>query len=418
MKQLVFIITFLFFSIIGFGQCPTSNITLSSQEEINAFAVNYPGCNQFEVNITISGTDITDFSGLSQIESNTGFFNIIDNPNLISFSGLGTIQLIGDFSGIFIQNNPILETLTPFTQGVEDISGLALNNCPLIDNLQAFEALTNVYEVQIIGNQGLISLSGLENIISVDTINVSDNPFLESLMGLNGVSGQIGELIIQSCNSLENLEGLEGITSENNFGINIFNNQGLTSLSGLQNITTLSFLNITNNDQLVSFDGLNISDGINGIYIIGNDGLTDIQALANVNIDLLFECIIESNSNLSICNMDSLCNYLSTDGVALIEGNATGCATVNEVKIACGILSMSENLLTTILAYPNPVSEILTIETTNTLNYNNAKVRTILGEIILETTVNQIDFSKISSGIYFVEVTTNEGTITKKIVKK
>ncbi len=68
--------------------------------------------------------------------------------------------------------------------------------------------------------------------------------------------------------------------------------------------------------------------------------------------------------------------------------------------------------------YPNPVSSILQIKTSETIVFEKASVYSLLGKHILETSENQIKMESLSPGIYFVKVATDKGTVTKKIVKE
>ncbi|MDC7999600.1 T9SS type A sorting domain-containing protein [Aequorivita todarodis] len=68
--------------------------------------------------------------------------------------------------------------------------------------------------------------------------------------------------------------------------------------------------------------------------------------------------------------------------------------------------------------YPNPVSASFQIKTSKTISFEKATVYSTLGKLILETSENQINFETLSAGIYFVEVITDKGVVTKKIVKQ
>ncbi|MBL4662118.1 MAG: T9SS type A sorting domain-containing protein [Flavobacteriaceae bacterium] len=68
--------------------------------------------------------------------------------------------------------------------------------------------------------------------------------------------------------------------------------------------------------------------------------------------------------------------------------------------------------------YPNPVSEKLQIHVGEGVVFENATVYSVLGEELFFTSEKIIDCTQLSSGIYFVSVTTNRGSIIKKIVKE
>lgn len=68
--------------------------------------------------------------------------------------------------------------------------------------------------------------------------------------------------------------------------------------------------------------------------------------------------------------------------------------------------------------YPNPVSSTLQIKISKTISFDKAIIYSTLGKQILETSEKQINLEALSAGIYFVEVFTDIGSITKKIVKE
>ena len=67
-----------------------------------------------------------------------------------------------------------------------------------------------------------------------------------------------------------------------------------------------------------------------------------------------------------------------------------------------------------ITLYPNPVSNILHIETDNTGNIPEVKIYSIQGILLINTTGNQIDVSLLPSGVYIVEI----NGVYQKIVKQ
>src|SRR5690606_29922257 len=48
-------------------QCPTGDVILYSQADVNNFATNYPNCTEITGYLSIGGSDITDLSPLSNL---------------------------------------------------------------------------------------------------------------------------------------------------------------------------------------------------------------------------------------------------------------------------------------------------------------------------------------------------------------
>ena len=93
-------------SIILFAQCDGSclseGIIFTTQEQIDNFQTNYPGCTEIEGDVTIYGDDITNLNGLSVLTSIGGDFLIghygypyNGNPLLTSLAGLDNLETIG-----------------------------------------------------------------------------------------------------------------------------------------------------------------------------------------------------------------------------------------------------------------------------------------------------------------------------------
>lgn len=82
------------------------------------------------------------------------------------------------------------------------------------------------------------------------------------------------------------------------------------------------------------------------------------------------------------------------------------------------------NLNDVLAFYPNPVVNSLNIKASQTLNNASIKVFNQMGQIVYNQNFNQIksnqsfDFSTFPAGVYMVYLKSDEGTITKKIIKK
>ncbi|OUR94627.1 hypothetical protein A9Q87_03050 [Flavobacteriales bacterium 34_180_T64] len=72
-----------------------------------------------------------------------------------------------------------------------------------------------------------------------------------------------------------------------------------------------------------------------------------------------------------------------------------------------------------VILYPNPTSDILNIKLSSNNTIVNVTVFDMLGKVQnVNSTNNQINLSSISSGVYILQVETNNGLISKQIIKK
>ncbi len=97
------------------NNCLPEGITFTTQEQIDNFQTNYPGCTEIEGNVTINGDNITNLNGLSVLTSIGGDFLIGGcaylqcNPLLTSLTGLDNLTSIGSYLGI--KNNYALTSI-------------------------------------------------------------------------------------------------------------------------------------------------------------------------------------------------------------------------------------------------------------------------------------------------------------------
>ena len=69
--------------------------------------------------------------------------------------------------------------------------------------------------------------------------------------------------------------------------------------------------------------------------------------------------------------------------------------------------------------YPNPVTDVLNIESKNGLNANEIKITDMTGKVIkVQKDVTSVNVSDLSAGTYLIDITTNEGKATSKFIKR
>jgi len=396
MKKLtIFITTLLISQLSALSQpCLPEGITFTTQEEIDNFQINYPGCIEIEGDVCICGSNITNLNGLDILTSIGGrlmigseYPYIWGNDVLMSLAGLDGVTSIG--GDLVIGGNYSLTSLTGLTGltyiGGDLIIGLATpwSGNPLLENLSGLEGLTIISgAINIIGNDAITNLVGLEGLLSIgDGLYIAGNA------------------------NLTTLTGLEGLTSIGD-NLNIGGNPSLTNLSGINNLSFIGGqLVIEDNEALISLTGLEVVEHIGWTL-----------------------CIFD-NSSLSSCEVESVCNYLAeTPGEAWITNNAPGCNNPEEVEEACESVSIDETDLPEKLnIHPNPFSSIITITYEIAQpGITEIQIFNQIGQVIKEFSkldsqvgVNKVIWqaNDVSPGIYFCKLKANERIQMRKIIK-
>ncbi|MCB9365326.1 MAG: T9SS type A sorting domain-containing protein [Flavobacteriales bacterium] len=113
--------------------------------------------------------------------------------------------------------------------------------------------------------------------------------------------------------------------------------------------------------------------------------------------------------------VDMYCDSIGKNGVVF---NKAGGFTINIISPNTTGIDSKLILNSEIKIYPNPVSNQLSIDTE--LNISEIKIIDITGKMVMiaKEITHTINLADLSNGIYFIKVTTEEKTITKKFVKQ
>ncbi len=236
------------------------NLILKTQADVNAFGAQgynvidgalYIGDPSTEANTPVP-SDITDLSPLHTITSVVRQLEIQSNPLLTSLQGLSNITVV---SGLVVNAN---------------------------ENLTSLDGLTNLSIIE--GNSILTG----QAVFTGGVISLLDNPSLTSVEGLSSINPQV----------------LSRVS---------INNTGLTSLTGLENITNVATLQIINNDNLTSLAALQGLSGIDTtVFIFGNAILTDYCIL---------QTPLQNNAEISIYNVSE--NQFNPTLQNIIDGDCS-----------------------------------------------------------------------------------------------
>jgi hypothetical protein len=437
---LVFIIIFI--CDYSFSQaCLPEGITFQSQDEIDNFQVNYPGCTRIDGDVFIMSDNITNLNGLnvidhiggmlvinycsglsdlSGLECLVGIGNdliILGNDELENLDGLGNLASIGD--RLEISNNPSLTSLSGLSNlafnSIKDLylrDNLSLSTCnePFIcDYLADPPGSVNIYHNSAGCNNPAELALACDSAISclpfgnyyflsqndVDRFQ-SDFPGCEDLHGNVKIGGT----------DISNLDGLNGINSIEGH-LEIFDNSILSNLFGLENLISIKI-----------------------ILIVNNQFLTTLSGLDNINPDSMNTLVISNNGVLSDCDVQGICDYIaSPESYADIYSNTADCNSRDEVLAACEVGTPDYQMKSICNLFPDPVSSFaifhLQISDPGHIKifiYNN------IGQL-LETIADEYlpagnhfiswNARNLSPGLYFYRISNNDNrqSITGKIIK-
>lgn len=439
--------------------CPSGNILLETQEQIDNFTVLYPDCSVIEGNLEITGEafgagNIFHLDSLYRITEVQGNLKIAYTLELHSLRGLEGISRVGgrvyisftsvdsltglcnlQFVGGDMQfgENSNLKNLHGLERLQHIGDGLGFWFCHSLGSLDGLDSLSTLGGYLILNsNYQLSSLEGLNLLTAIPGyLELENLPALSSLNGLEAI-GSIGENLTVINN--QNLQGLAGLNSLNSVGsaIIIRENPLIVHLDELSQIQTLGYgIHIDSNESLENISGLSSITHIGGrnIQICSNPVLTDISGIANIDAISVYYIEITQNPSLSVCSFVSTCDFLQNKlGPSNIALNAEGCNSDTEVLYHCQFLG--ETPLSTgheMQIFPVPVTDAAHIRF-RLPNSGHVKMEIInsLGQLVTSL-VDQVlpagehsrvwQTSRIPAGLYSCRIQTgNQAWLRKMLV--
>ncbi len=217
-------------------------------------------------------TNLDALSELNQVES----LSVFNNPGLLTLAPLSNLTVVtAEFS---VQGNDLLPNLDGL-QGLIDIEGgikLRLNTS--LNSLLGLENLVATRSLALLECAGVTDLLPLANLTTVSSLQIFRFDGLTNLAGLGGLTGSVGNILIDTNSSLTSLSGL-GPIADVLGGLTIAG-EALTDLSGLSSLQTAGFVSISgsNVSSLSGLEGLTSVDTIK----LQRLGITNLQGLSGL----------------------------------------------------------------------------------------------------------------------------------------
>ncbi|MFK5983140.1 MAG: T9SS type A sorting domain-containing protein [Flavobacteriaceae bacterium] len=280
----------------------------------------------------------------------------------------------------------------------------------------------------------LLFFQGLQpNVLYAQTTAIPGSHFEQALIDLgidsDGViNGQVLTSDIETVITLDiNHIGIEDIT-----GIEDFSALEFLDVGG----NDLTILDVSNNIQLkelycnsssagfsMLFTSLDLSNNIN-LEVLYGDNLIFLESLnlKNGNNSILLDVTLACEFEGEPCTLTELNCVMVDDEVAATNDEPPYSGwffgTDNFFYSEDCILDIEDNLQSQVVIAPNPTNGSIYIET----NYliNSIKVFDVFGRLVLaqNNPSSQIEVSSLSAGLLFVQIETDKGIVTKKIVKE
>lgn len=414
---------------------------------------------------------LTSLTGLGGLTTVTDILAIGTNKSLASLNGLNNLATV---SRINIGEN---DALTDFS-GLEKLTSVTyqmhVSGNKKLTSLNGLTSLNYLSEAYITDNDLMPDLSGLETVRSVYWLVVGESAGLTSLNGLNNLLSATN-LVIRNNESLPDLKGLESLTNVGWLQIN--GNAALTSLSHLgapisggrtgsnERVAALTIggLVLTNNTNLTSCAISAVCNFINSntATISGNGPGCQSQSAVQIACSPLpvtlahFKAKIEGNtallqwatsaeSNSSVFEVEHSLDAVTWRKAGEQDAKGESNALVNyqwvhltpasgqnyyrlkmkdraaEHQDAAYAYSQIVGLKfdragkTPAIVYPNPVSDVLTVEDNQGIVL--LRIVSVEGKTVYQTSKvsDNVSVKGLATGTYQVHITRQSGVVQKQ----
>lgn len=175
-------------------------------------------------------------------------------------------------------------------------------------------------------------------------------------------------------------------------------------------------------EQLNEFFGATVRISNTGnVLAVGTFGPEYAKVFENVNGSWMEQARIDGDGGVDDfgLNFDLSPNGLTLAiGAPRFDGNGTDAGLTRVYALESIIISSIPNniLSQSIDLFPNPTSDILTVQLENISTLQKVIVYNNIGQILQQYTTNIIDLTPLNSGIYYVKVLTSQGSVTHSVI--
>ncbi len=132
---------------------------------------------------------------------------------------------------------------------------------------------------------------------------------------------------------------------------------------------------------------------------------------------------IEYYLNDELIHTGALFRNAPISELRFVHNNVSGYGLIDNIKLGAPSASVDDHLSQQFAMYPNPTTGIVNITNNENVLVSQVNVTDLNGRVVKTVKFDnvseaQVDISGLSAGMYIMNITTNQGIATKKVVKK
>ena len=281
--------------------------------------------------ITLSSqTEVDAWPGCTIVEGTLR----IQGSDITDLSPLATLQKVR--GALFFQNNTSLVSIAGM-ENVDSVEALLFIDNPLLEGIGELGGLTQtgIASIVILRNHSLQSIGVFNNFTSADNIEILENDGLQSITGFSNLQIVDGKIHILEHANLTEVSGFQNLV-EITDQILFLGNLSLANLSGFGELETVGAeMVIVDNNQLENLNNFSNLNSVGDFVLLRNESLQQINALSSL-ISVSGSLSIENNPALSnCCGIYPILNSGGIGGSINISGNPMTCSNEQEILDNC-----------------------------------------------------------------------------------
>ncbi len=308
-------------------QTMTGNFRITFNSSLSSLSV--PQLNQIggELRVTNIGSGLTNLSFPLLVSSGNVWISDIAGVTIINFLEYQTangVLNIGSCSNLTTINLPELLSVG---------NDFSINNSPLVNSITV-PVLNTVAADSEFDDLTMTNLTFLQNVTSIGgRLSLTDMTVLSSLQGMDNLTS-LGGFNLTNCDLVTNLEGFSNLNITSLGSLNLSGNEGITSLNNsfLESLTNMGTLGISFNGNLLEIDAL---QNLTSLTATSSSTIRDNNSLGSMNLFALNN-VTDTFTIQNQPNITSLCglySYVTTgNGATTLSFFGTNAAAWDSVQ--------------------------------------------------------------------------------------